>query len=108
MLMGKKKNLLKKIFDIGSTYYPETMFKIYLINAPLVFRAIWAVIKPWLHPITVAKVNLLGSSKEALKKFELDGLPASQVPKWLGGTYEPVLCFDYVSQLIAEKRPHAS
>jgi len=66
------------------------------------------VIKPWLHPITVAKVNLLGSSKEALKKFELDGLPASQVPKWLGGTYEPVLCFDYVSQLIAEKRPHAS
>lgn len=108
MLMGKKKNLIKKIFDIGSTYYPETMFKIYLINAPMVFRAIWAVIKPWLHPITVAKVNILGSSKEALKKFEVDGLPAAQVPKWLGGTYEPVLCFDYISRLIAEKRAHSS
>lgn len=108
MLMGKKKNLMKKIFDIGSTYYPETMFKIYLVNAPMVFRAIWAIIKPWLHPITVAKVNILGSSKEAVKKLEQDGVPLASIPTWLGGTCQALTTFEYLNQLIAAKRRHGT
>ena len=64
LLGGKKRGLLKRVADIGTHYFPETAWKIYLINAPFVFRAIWAIIKPWLHPITAAKVNILGSSPE--------------------------------------------
>ena len=57
---SSKRALLKRIFDVGTHYYPETMWKIYVVNTPMLFRGIWAIVKPWLHPITVAKVNLLG------------------------------------------------
>jgi hypothetical protein len=41
---------------VGTHFYPETMWKIYLVNTPMLFRAVWTVVKPWLHPITAAKV----------------------------------------------------
>jgi hypothetical protein len=41
---------------VGTHFYPETMWKIYLVNTPMLFRAVWAIVKPWLHPITAAKV----------------------------------------------------
>lgn len=36
------------------------MWKIYLVNTPMLFRAVWAIIKPWLHPATAAKVRFGG------------------------------------------------
>jgi hypothetical protein len=42
--------------QVGTHFYPETMWKIYLVNTPMLFRAVWTVVKPWLHPITAAKV----------------------------------------------------
>ena len=62
MLGGQKTGLLKRISEIGGKYYPETVWKIYLVNAPIVFRAVWAVVRQLLHPVTVAKVSILGSS----------------------------------------------
>ena len=53
-----KRDLLKRIFDVGTNFYPETMWKIYLVNTPMLFRAVWAVVKPWLHPVTAAKVRV--------------------------------------------------
>ena len=35
----------------------QTMWKIYLVNTPMLFRAVWAIVKPWLHPVTAAKVS---------------------------------------------------
>ena len=29
----------------------------FIINAPFVFRAVWAMVKPWLHPITKERVR---------------------------------------------------
>ena len=54
-----KRDLLKRIFDVGTHFFPETMWKIYLVNTPMLFRAVWAIVKPWLHPVTVAKVCLV-------------------------------------------------
>ena len=51
-----KRDLLKRIFDVGTHFFLETMWKIYLVNTPMLFRAVWAIVKPWLHPVTVAKV----------------------------------------------------
>jgi hypothetical protein len=45
--------------QVGTHFYPETMWKIYLVNTPMLFRAVWTVVKPWLHPITAAKVIFL-------------------------------------------------
>uniref|UniRef100_A0A7S4UD49 CRAL-TRIO domain-containing protein n=1 Tax=Guillardia theta TaxID=55529 RepID=A0A7S4UD49_GUITH len=84
MLRGKKRQVLQKIFHIGSTYYPESMWKIYLVNSPLIFRAIWAIIKPWLHPVTLSKIQIIGSAKEAIKKMNEEGIPIEAIPDWMG------------------------
>jgi hypothetical protein len=36
------------VFGIGSKYFPETIWKIYLVNGPMVFRAVFSMIKPLL------------------------------------------------------------
>ena len=86
--------MLQKIFALGSNYFPETIWQIYLINSPMVFRAIWSAVKQFLHPLTVShmhththahththtrththtytqvnKIQIIGSYKEALKKM---------------------------------------
>eukprot|EP00293_Proteomonas_sulcata_P008270 CAMPEP_0184307202 /NCGR_PEP_ID=MMETSP1049-20130417/16014_1 /TAXON_ID=77928 /ORGANISM="Proteomonas sulcata, Strain CCMP704" /LENGTH=265 /DNA_ID=CAMNT_0026619645 /DNA_START=3 /DNA_END=800 /DNA_ORIENTATION=+ len=84
----KKRDLLKRIFDVGTHYYPETMWKIYLVNSPFLFRGIWAIVKPWLHPITVAKVNVLGSYKSSMDHMMKDGITPDQLPDWIGGSHK--------------------
>jgi len=68
--------------SIGQNYYPETMGKFYIINAPFGFSTIWSVIKKWLDPVTQNKIQILGSSyaAELLKQIEPQNLP-----KDLGG-----------------------
>ncbi|KAF8075950.1 CRAL-TRIO domain-containing protein [Lyophyllum atratum] len=62
--------------------YPETMGKFYIINAPWAFSAVWSIIKPWLDPVTVAKISILGSNyQETL----LQQIPAENLPKEFGG-----------------------
>eukprot|EP00961_Rhodomonas_salina_P161437 2173896-Rhodomonas_salina.2 len=55
---SKHRNFLKKIFDVGTHYFPETMWKIYLLNSPYLFRGIWVVAKPWLHPVSYTHLTL--------------------------------------------------
>mmetsp|Transcript_5540 Transcript_5540/g.10770 ORF Transcript_5540/g.10770 Transcript_5540/m.10770 type:complete len:292 (+) Transcript_5540:81-956(+) len=85
MLAGQKRQILQRLLDVGSHYFPEQMWKIYLINTPLLFRGVWTMVKPWLHPITVAKVQMLGKVESAKAKMMADGVPASALPKWCGG-----------------------
>lgn len=42
--------LLKTVLDIIQHYYPETLNKMFVVNAPTVFVAMWKIIKPWLEP----------------------------------------------------------
>ena len=37
-----------------------------LVNAPFVFNALWAIVKPWLQQQTLDKVCLAGTAKELL------------------------------------------
>ena len=63
--------------SIGQNRYPECMGKFYIINAPWTFSAVWAIIKPWLDEVTVAKIDILGPSyKDALlKQIDKENLP---------------------------------
>lgn len=47
---------------VASDNYPEMMHKCHMINTPWLFNTVWWVIKGWLAPRTIAKVNVLGSS----------------------------------------------
>lgn len=58
-------------------YYPETLGEMFIINAPWVFTPLWAMIRPWLDPVTRAKFHVLGSrySSDLLEVIAPDQLP---------------------------------
>ena len=37
----------KRQISSDEAYYPERLYRLYFINAPIFFTAIWAMIKPW-------------------------------------------------------------
>lgn len=76
------KDYVGKASTIGQNYYPESMGKFYIINAPYLFSGVWAVIKPWLDEVTVAKISILGSSYQAKL---LEQIPAENLPEAYGG-----------------------
>jgi hypothetical protein len=86
---GSTKIMSKQVYDfvklassIGQNYYPETMGKMYIVNAPLLFSGIWAMMKPWIDEKTRAKIEIIGSKFEAKL---LDMIPAENLPDFLGG-----------------------
>ncbi|EAU80577.1 SEC14 cytosolic factor [Coprinopsis cinerea okayama7 len=74
---ARVRDFVSQAASIGQNRYPETMGKFYIINAPWAFTMVWAVIKPWLDPVTVAKIQILGSSyrDELLKQIPIENLP---------------------------------
>ena len=54
-----------------------------IINAPLSFRGVWAVIRPWLDKKTQAKVEIFGGNYMNRVK-EL--IAQDQLPQIIGGT----------------------
>jgi len=100
LLSGKKRTIIKKVFDVGADHFPESIWKIYVVNTPFLFRAAWAMVKPWIHPITQAKVNIFGAPADAKKAMMADGFPEESLPDWLGGGSKGIKTFDYLVNTI--------
>lgn len=49
---------IQPIFDIGQLYYPETLHRLYLINAPMVFYGFWKMISGLIDPETREKIQV--------------------------------------------------
>ncbi|KAG5352308.1 hypothetical protein C0989_002910 [Termitomyces sp. Mn162] len=77
------KDYVSRASRISSDRYPETMGKFYIINAPWAFSAVWSIVKPWLDPVTVAKINILGSS---YKDELFTQISRENLPREFGGT----------------------
>ena len=54
--------VLKMLIDILQYNYPETLGTAYVVNSPFLFWACWAIIKPWLDPVTAAKAQFVNAS----------------------------------------------
>ena len=50
------KKLLESSSKAASDFYPETMGNTFIVNAPMSFRAIWAVVKGFLDEKTRSKI----------------------------------------------------
>jgi len=74
---------LQMATGISQNYYPERLGKLYIINAPWGFSTVFAVVKRFLDPVTVAKIHILGTGYQ---KELLGQIPAENLPKSLGGT----------------------
>lgn len=65
--------VIKLLIGILQTHYPETLGQAFIVNAPFIFYACWAIIKPWLDPVTAAKVTFISSAQ--LSDHVEDALP---------------------------------
>jgi len=74
---------VSKVSAMSQNYYPERLGRLYVINAPWGFSAIWGAIKGWLDPVTVSKIHILGSG---YKTELLKQVPAENLPAEFGGT----------------------
>ncbi|KAF7358981.1 CRAL-TRIO domain-containing protein [Mycena sanguinolenta] len=68
---------------LASTYYPETLDRVFLIGAPSFFPTVWSWIKRWFDPATTAKLFVLSASEvtPTLTRF----MRPEDLPKKYGG-----------------------
>lgn len=78
------KDYVSKATQIGQDRYPETMGRFYIINAPWGFSTVWGIVKPWLDPVTVAKIDVIASGQ--VKAKLLEQIPKENLPVEYGGT----------------------
>jgi len=67
-------NLLKTYIGKFSNLYPESLYKLYVINAPWVFSGVWTMISPFVHPVTRAKIHIISNPKYAMEDLAKIGV----------------------------------
>jgi len=73
------KGMTDRILGDIQVMYPETLKRLYIINTGWLFKAAWIVIRNFVHPITAAKVVILGTSY----RTELSKAGITEIPEWV-------------------------
>ena len=68
---------------MAQDYYPETMGAVYVVNAPLLFSALYTIVKGFLDERTRSKVRIMGGNYRSVL---LEHIDAENLPMFLGGT----------------------
>ena len=74
--------LCKLAAQVGSDYYPEIMGNLFIVNAPMLFSGIWAVVKGFLDEKTRGKIKIIGSNFLPTLEEHWD---RASIPDFLGG-----------------------
>jgi len=82
ILSSQVYNFIKLASSIAQDNYPEILGRMFIVNAPMLFSGIWAMIKPWLDEKTRNKITIIGSKYEP-QLLEL--IPIENLPDFLGG-----------------------
>ena len=85
-------NTFKQTVVIDEAYYPERLKHFFMINAPWFFTAIWAMLKPFIDPVTASKINIVGSDYLDTLREHIDD---SQIPEDLGGSFKMIWEWPY-------------
>ncbi|XP_052203669.1 phosphatidylinositol/phosphatidylcholine transfer protein SFH3-like [Diospyros lotus] len=93
------RELIQRIQKIDGDNYPETLCRMYIINAGPGFRMLWNTVKTFLDPKTTAKIQVLGNKYQS-KLLEV--IDASELPDFLGGT---CTCADRGGCMRSDKGP---
>jgi len=77
------RKLIMLFIGVLQNWFPETLFRLYVINAGTAFRSIWAMVKPWLDPVTVQKIQI--KSTDFIKDLQKD-VSLDEISEEYGGT----------------------
>ena len=77
--------LCKLATQVGSDYYPEIMGNLFIVNAPMLFSGIWAVVKGFMDEKTRGKIKILGGTFLPTLEQHWD---RANIPSFLGGDCE--------------------
>ena len=90
------RQLVQTIVGEESNLWPNTLHRMYFINTGWIFRVAWRIVSNFAHPITVAKVKIVGG--DYLKHMTKD-IPLNQIPKRYGGTCELPIKYGYCADI---------
>jgi hypothetical protein len=85
-LFSSTRFLLSLLFVVAATgnHYPEKSACIFVVNVPRWFSMVWKVIKPFLDPVTLSKVQIL-RGKASIAAALLERIAPEQLPREYGG-----------------------
>uniref|UniRef100_A0A1J3HX50 Phosphatidylinositol/phosphatidylcholine transfer protein SFH13 n=1 Tax=Noccaea caerulescens TaxID=107243 RepID=A0A1J3HX50_NOCCA len=93
-------NLVAAMSKIDNSYYPETLYRMYIVNAGTGFKKmLWPAAQKFLDAKTIAKIHVL-EPKSLSKLHEV--IDSSQLPEFLGGSCS---CFGDGGCLRSNKGP---
>ncbi|KAB2047297.1 hypothetical protein ES319_A13G035200v1 [Gossypium barbadense] len=93
------RELLQRVQKIDNDNYPETLNRMFIINAGSGFRFLWSTVKSFLDPKTTAKIHVLGNKYQS-KLLEV--IDANELPEFLGGSCD---CTDKGGCMASDKGP---
>ncbi|KAK7310621.1 hypothetical protein RJT34_08233 [Clitoria ternatea] len=93
------RDLLQRLQKIDGDNYPESLNRMFIINAGSGFRLLWNTVKTFLDPKTTSKIHVLGNKYQS-KLLEI--IDASELPEFLGGT---CTCADKGGCMLSDKGP---
>ena len=77
---------IKMMIDLPSNHYPESLTHMYLVNAPMAFRAFWRLVLPFIPEENKRKISILGTDRTALEQlFRREGIDTRRFPQEVGG-----------------------
>jgi len=74
--------VMKAVSEMDAQYYPLSVRKLYVINAPSIFMWMWKLVRPWLDPFTSNSMVILGHNFYDVLAKEI---PPENIPKEYGG-----------------------
>lgn len=79
---GQTKGFMRVLVTLNQDYYPEMLGRMHILNAPIFFKGIWAIVRTWFDPRTGDKIEI--HSDLGLKSIKKD-IDLTKYPKLLGG-----------------------
>ncbi|MBA0787262.1 hypothetical protein Gotri_026951, partial [Gossypium trilobum] len=92
-------DLVRRLQKIDGDNYPETLYRMFIINAGPGFKMGLKAVKSFLDSKTASKINVLGSNYQN-KLLEI--IEASELPQFLGGS---CICSDQGGCMRSDKGP---
>ncbi|XP_057372739.1 SEC14-like protein 2 [Daphnia carinata] len=71
---------------LSEANYPESLRRVFIINAPKAFTFVFSMVKPFLHQVTLDKISVFGFDKNEWSAALLKEIDADQLPVYYGGT----------------------